>query len=297
VGVVHAFLKWFRSKQWDLCHLNCLSPRSVVASLLLRELRNNSWEFASHEQPCVTVPLPRTWELYLKQLSSKERGKLGNRTRRLETRRQLRFYKCQNLEELPRCLDTLFLLHQKRWEKRDESGSFSLPLRRQFYDEMARLLLLRNRLELWFLELDGQTVASQIALRYGNTVNSLQEGFDPAYASDSVGYVLRGHVLRQCIAAGVDRYEFLGGDQDSKQRWGAEIGSYTDLHFARPGSMGVLHLQVAEGILATKRWLHAHLPARAVEMLRSLRMRSEPGVGNGTDLTAASGKDSAHGES
>ena len=138
-AVVRAFLKWFRNRKWDLCHLNALSPRSVVASLLLRDLRNNSWDLATHEHPCVTVPLPGTWELYLKQLSSKERGKIGNRTRRLETRHQLRFYKCQAAEELPQCLDTLFLLHQKRWEKLDESGSFSLPRRRQFYDEMARL--------------------------------------------------------------------------------------------------------------------------------------------------------------
>jgi len=50
-------------------------------------------------------------------------------------------------------------------------------------------------LELWLLDLDGRTVAAQCGLRYGELVCALQEGFDPDYATDSVGYVLRSYVL------------------------------------------------------------------------------------------------------
>jgi CelD/BcsL family acetyltransferase involved in cellulose biosynthesis len=270
-AVVRAFLNWARDRRCDVCYLNCLSPRSIAARLLARELENHAWPHVTHQRPCAVVSLPDSWQLYLKQLSSKERGKIGNRTRKLQMRHRLRFCRCEGLEDLPKCLETLFDLHQEHWETRDRPGSFNLPERRQFYREMTSLLLARDRLELWFLELDGQTVAAQIALRYANTAYSLQEGFDPAYTRDSVGYVLRGHVLRKCIEAGVEKYDFLAGDEDSKRRWGAEISSYTDIHFARPGSPGVLHLRVAEAVWRTKRWLRTHLPSRAVKMLQSLR--------------------------
>ena len=77
------------------------------------------------------------------------------------------------------------------------------------------MLLSRQRLEFWLLELDEKIVAAQFALRLGETVYQLQEGFDPGYSSDSVGYVLRGQVLRNLIDRGIRRYDFLGGEEES----------------------------------------------------------------------------------
>ena len=37
----------------------------------------------------------------------------------------------------------------------------------------------------------------------------------------SVGYVLRGRLLRNLIDRGIRRYDFLGGEDESKTRWGA----------------------------------------------------------------------------
>jgi len=36
-----------------------------------------------------------------------------------------------------------------------------------------------------------------------------------------VGYVLRGQLLRNLIDRGIRRYDFLGGEDESKTRWGA----------------------------------------------------------------------------
>ena len=92
------------------------------------------------------------------------------------------------------------------------------------------------------MEIDDVPVAAQIGMRYGDAVCALQEGFDPAYASDSVGYVLRSHVLQKSIEGGVRFYDFLCGDQESKQRWGADVGHYLDIHFARRVSVGAVYM-------------------------------------------------------
>lgn len=270
-AVVNAFLAWAQSRRFDICELNCVSPRSECVSLLEVGVADANWEHRKSHRPMAVVQLPNTWELYLKRLSSKERGKVGTRHRYLQSRYRVQFYRCEGIDRLPCCLETLFRLHQKRWEARGEKGSFSLAERRQFYYEMATALLRRGGLELWFMELNGEPVAAQIGLRYRDTVHSLQEGFDPAYAKESVGYVLRSHVLRHCIETGIRQYDFLAGDQDSKQRWGADTGSYTDFHFAPPGGVGSPYLSVSRKTLTAKNWLREHLPPHAVEKIDSLR--------------------------
>jgi CelD/BcsL family acetyltransferase involved in cellulose biosynthesis len=217
------------------------------------------------------VELPETWEAYLKQLSPKERGKVGNRLRRLQGRCQTKFYKCSTLSELPVCLENLFRLHQKRWESRRQPGSFASLERRRFYADMAQQFLSRGWLELWLLELNGVAVAAQFGFRYGQTVYSLQEGFDPDHASDSVGYVLRSYALREFIESGVRRYEFLAGENESKLRWGGTSGNYLNIHLALPLTRGSLYLSFTQIIRTTKSWLRRVLPSSFVEYVTSVR--------------------------
>jgi CelD/BcsL family acetyltransferase involved in cellulose biosynthesis len=279
-AVAEAFLRWMLRTSWDVCEFDCLSSKCETATLLEDRLRILGWKATSSQRPQVRVSLPDTWEQYLKQLSSKERGKVGNRLRRLESRHKVEFRRCEWPDELPVFLETLYSLHQKRWEARNEPGSFSLPARRHFYSEMTRSLLYRGWLELWQMEMDGVQVASQIALRYENCLYSLQEGFDPAYASDSVGYVLRSHVLRQGITTGVRAYDFLYGDQESKQRWGADMGHYVDIHFARPGSLGAVYLASGQVFRRGKDWLRSRTSANVWKILQALRHPSAKGLDN-----------------
>ena len=272
-AVATSFLNWAEKKAWHICELNCLSPRSAVAGHLIEELCLRRARHVCRERAFVTVQLPESWESFLKRLSSKERGKVGNRLRRLENRHQLRFRRCETENELPEFLHALFALHQKRWESRGERGSFSLPERLQFYREMCSLLVSRNWLELWIMDMDGIPVAAQVGLRYCSSVSSLQEGFDPDYSSDSVGYVLRSHVLRSCIAAGVRNYEFLAGDQESKQRWGAEMGNYIDICFAHPGAAGTAHLLASEWARSCKHWLRQRVPGGVWKTLQRAKAK------------------------
>lgn len=274
-AVTKAFLNWLRQTSWDLCELDCLSSKSEVATLLPRELPLSKWTRFMSRRPFTRVALPETWEQYLKQLTSKERGKVGIRLRRLLSRHKVCFRRCERPEELSAFLETLYTLHQKRWEKRCMPGSFSQPSRRHLYQEMTRELLFRGWLELWQLEIDDVPVAAQIGMRHGDVVCALQEGFDPDYASDSVGYVLRSHVLQKSIEAGVRSYDFLCGEQESKQRWGADVGHYLDIHFARRFSLGAVYMQKVRISNSGEDWLRAHAPVRMRKMLQSLRHLSQ----------------------
>src|SRR5579859_3770368 len=239
-----ALLDWMQQnvRRWDICEFHTLPEQSSVGTRLLDALGQRGWRSSISMRPQTVVELAETWEAHLKGISAKERGKIGIRGRKLEKKYDVRIRRCAQESELDSLLQALFELHAKHWQLRGLPGTLHSPARRKFYGELARLLLARHRLEFWVLELNGKVVAAQFGLRYNTTVFSLQEGFDPEYASDSVGYVLRSQVLKQVIEEGVRRYDFLGGTDESKMRWGAELKHYRDIDFARPWSRGSFDL-------------------------------------------------------
>ena len=272
--VTLALLECLRTQapRWDVCAFNVMNPDSPVAKCLLDHLRIEKWPVFTSTLPWSVICLPETWDSYLKMLSSKERGKLGTRTRRLEKRYKINFRKCAQETKLPKDLEVLFELHGKRWRVRGEPGSFVSAERRSFYQDIASSLLKRGLLEFWFLEVDDKAVATLFGFRYGSTVFSLQEGYDPAFSSDSVGYILRGHVLKQLICAGVRRYDFLAGRDESKERWCAQVGHYIGLHFAKPFSLGSAYLRSVHRARTSKEWLRSRLPQPAWHALHRIKL-------------------------
>jgi CelD/BcsL family acetyltransferase involved in cellulose biosynthesis len=133
-------------------------------------------------------------------------------------------------------------------------------------------LLAQGRLDLWVLELDGKVAAAQFGFRYGDRLFQLQEGNDPAHASDRVGFLLRGHVMKELIAQGVRTYDFLGGELGYKAHWGAQAGYYLDLQFARPFSAGAAYLRAQLYAGHSKSWLRRNLPESAWQLLHRAKV-------------------------
>jgi CelD/BcsL family acetyltransferase involved in cellulose biosynthesis len=260
---------------WDVCQFRTLPSDSPMGTQLRKDVEARGWRLTVSTRPQSVVDLGATWDSYLKRLSSKERGKIGLRSRRLEKKYQdVKIRRCATPGELEYALQALFDLHGKHWNLRGLPGTLHSPARRQFYRELAGSLLARQRLEFWVLELDGKITAAQFGLRHADAVFSLQEGFDPDYSSDSVGYVLRSQVLKNLMADGIRKYDFLGGTDDSKIRWGAEVRNYVNLEFARPRSRGSFHLSVRDKGAETKEWLRQRLPASVWQTAKRVMGRS-----------------------
>jgi CelD/BcsL family acetyltransferase involved in cellulose biosynthesis len=261
------------SQRWDFCEWNTVPENSPLARRLPALLEKRNWPLVTTFTACSAIALPDSWDSYVKELSAKERGKMGIRTRRLEKLYKVQYRRSSQVQDLERDLETLFALHQLRWEADGRPGTFISPARRQFYRDLATLLLSRNQLQLWFLQLDGKPVAAQFGFRFAHTVYSLQEGFDPSFANDSVGYVLRAHVLRILIAEGVRKYDFLGGVNDSKTRWGAQVSRYVNFQFARPRTAGSLYLRVKDELKKGKKSLRTRVSPRMWSFLHDLNVR------------------------
>jgi CelD/BcsL family acetyltransferase involved in cellulose biosynthesis len=262
-----------RTDEWDVCQLNTMPDDSPAGNELLTQLTRRGWPHHVHRRPCAAIPLPETWESYLSRISGNERRKLGYYSRRLEKQHRVRFYKCRRADELAGCLEALFRLHEMRWATRREPGQLRFAARRRFYEEIGRLFLAKDWLEFWLLDLDGKPAAAQFGFRYRDAVFQLQEGYDPAHAAASVGFVLRGHVLKHLIAAGVRRYDFLGGTGPDKARFGAHLGTYLYVYFSPPGRRGRAALRLMQGIRQGKEWLRPRLKGVAWQVVSWLKFR------------------------
>ena len=93
---------------------------------------------------------------------------------------------------------------------------------------------------------------AQFCFRYRDTVSLLQEGFHPKYTAEKVGYALRAHALQEMISTGARRYDFLGGADAYKARFGSTQGKYLNLYFAGPSWKGRLVLIARQRIRAAK---------------------------------------------
>jgi CelD/BcsL family acetyltransferase involved in cellulose biosynthesis len=265
------------ARLWDFCEWNTVPRSSALAGLLPEHLKSRRWPYEIGSTACSAITLPANFADYLMQLSPKERGKIGTRTRRLEKLYKVEFRRCCRMEDIPSSLEAFFDLHRLRWAVQGEEGSFGLAARRQFYRELAEELLARNQLQFWLLQLDDKVVAAQFGFRFGDTVYSLQEGYDPAFSKDSVGFVLRGHVLCQLIGEGARRYDFLGGVNDSKTRWGAQVSSYANLAFSRERSLGGAYILGRRRVNEGKEWLRKRVPGSVWTVLHRMNSRLREG--------------------
>jgi len=274
---VAAFLNYLKEdSSWDVCYLETLAENSSLTGPLVSGLAERRWPCQVIKTPHWNLHLPSSWEQYVNSLAPDFRPLLTRYPKRLESRYRCRVVRSQTAADVDRYLPVLFDLHQRRWEEAGYPGAFASPARRKFYQAMASAFLRRGWLEFWALELNEVPVATQFCFRYKDTVYLLQEGFDTQYIKDRIGYALRSHVLRYCIETGVKCYDFLGGSDSYKQKFGAQEEAYLSIKFAKPRTLGALSLHQERVVGNLKTWLRTNLPASVVSALRSGRQSKPP---------------------
>jgi len=261
-AVVRSLLVYLEdhSDLWDFCELNTIPKNSPAANVLITSLVERRWVHTCDQTPCCQITLPDHWDTYFKQLSGTMRKNFKYSFRRLEKKPNFRIYRCSRQIDLFRSLQALFELHQKRWCSKESPGSFSSKERRGFYQELSSVLLSRGWLEFWVLESGGKPIAADYGFRYKNVVYALQSGFDPEDQADSPGFCLKGAMLQALIESGVRQYDFLAGSSKNKTQWNAQISHYLHIHFARPQSLGSIHLWTRYQLKKVKEWLREQLP-------------------------------------
>jgi CelD/BcsL family acetyltransferase involved in cellulose biosynthesis len=165
------------------------------------------------------VVVREDWSAFERSLSRNLRGDLGRCRRRLDELGSVTIEVTEGPAGLDARLAEAFALERSGWKDRRRTAIASRPETASFYTEIARWAARRGSLRLIFLRLSDRPIAFHLALEDGGVYFPLKGGFDAAFGAYSPGKLIIRATLERAFAVGLERYEFLGDNDDYKRRW------------------------------------------------------------------------------
>lgn len=214
-------------------HLRILCVRDLEADVLAwlgRVARRRSVRFHSLD---ADSPRPRTGATVTEQtrcprmpladdrVSPDFRRKLTYYRRRLE-RRGVSFEVLSRPEDLtPDVFGRLFDLHEARWEASSGERPGFLRARAPFFAQLVARGGVERGPRLVIARRDTTVIGALLGFRFGGTFGYFQNGWDPSYASMSLGTVLIDAAVSHARDDGARTFDFMRGAGAFKYRFGA----------------------------------------------------------------------------
>ena len=169
------------------------------------------------------LPLPATWEEYLKLLNGKQRHELLRKWRRLEESGDSKFR--TSFDANPDDVNVFINLFR---ESRQDKAVFLTPPMELFFRSLLSAMAKAKRLRLNILQLNAVPVAATICLDYQDIVYLYNSGYNPEFSWLSVGLISKAMCIQDSIRRDKKRFDFLkGGEQYKYHLGGHEIPLYS----------------------------------------------------------------------
>ena len=184
------------------------------------------------------IPLPATWDDYLKNLSCTHRRQVTRSLRAFDqwAGGEASLERTADLSGLEKGKRILRELHHARWEGGGQSGVFRSPLFLEFHDTIMPHLLKRNALELTWLTVRGEPVAALYGMTWGDKVIAYQTGRRPdAPAAVRPGGVILAYAIRAAIEAGRREFDLLADEAPYKMQLAPAARPLVRVRVVRPG--------------------------------------------------------------
>lgn len=202
-------------KQLDL---ESLRPETTTLRHLADAARNHGYKVTIEpENVTVEMELPKTWDEYLEKLSPKQRHEAKRKLRRLEEVGQVTYHCRESVPVIIPAMDTFLRLFSLSREKK---AIFMTEDREAFFRRLADEMARNGMLRLGTLELDGEPAAMTMAFDYDGTVYLYNSGYDPRFEHLSVGIASKLLCIKESIARGNNKWDFLRGGETYKGRLG-----------------------------------------------------------------------------
>lgn len=169
------------------------------------------------EDESLELALPPTWPAYLQGLKGKQRHEVRRKLRRLHESGSVRLRTAAAPAEIDPAMETFAALFTAN---RDDKFRFWDPAMEAFFRSLAAAMAREGLLTLLFLELNGEAAAAVMCFDYNRCRYLYNSGYDRRFSSLSVGLLGKVLSLRQAIAQGLERYDFLKGSEVYKERLG-----------------------------------------------------------------------------
>ncbi len=183
------------------------------------------------------IPLPATWEAYLKELTPSRRYYLTRSLKAFDrwAGGTTRVHYATTPAELEEGRRVLIRLHRERWQDTPQGGVFRSPRFLAFHEAVMPLLLEDGSLELMWLSVRGTPVAALYNLVWNGKVSFYQSGRTTQVpANVRPGIVILARAIRTAIEAGRREFDFLAGVSPYKTQLALASRPVVEVRAARP---------------------------------------------------------------
>jgi len=197
--------------------LNPLRPDSTVMKALVPAARAKGYPVSIAEEDVLfEMQLPGAWEDYLRILSGKQRHEVRRKLRRLETHAAAEFRWVQEPPAIRAALnDFLGLFRQNRRDK----AAFMDDRMEAYFRLLAEYV---SETRIGFLAVDGSPAAAVWCCDFSGTRYLYNSAYDAERSHLSVGILCKILSIRDGIARGLGKYDFLKGQEAYKHQLGGK---------------------------------------------------------------------------
>ncbi len=206
--------------EWDACDFEQLAPWSMLRT----EPMGAPFCGALLEgPPCPQLTLPALPRPLSAAIPKGQWARYSKYRRRAERQGTLLLETSRD-DDIDAAWADVFRLHRARWESRGLEGALGEERLQMFHTAAAReLACICATVDR--VKLSDRTIAGLYGFVVGAVKYCYLQGVDPAYATLSPGLLLLGLVLEDAQQRGIERIDFLRGDEPYKLGWGATSAS------------------------------------------------------------------------
>lgn len=258
---------------WDLCDLDGVWRESFTALQLAQRfppgkavsgvVRDGRVRFV-----CPHIPLTGTWEQYLEGLGRREN--LRRREKWIYRQPGVSIACAREPDAAAKATDEFLALHRARWAVEGGSDGLTDARHEAFHRDASQELARAGMLRMYTLYAARRPVASVYGVVQADRFNYYQSGYDPNWASRSVGLVLLARTVQDAFAEGLREFDFLRGNEGYKGEWSRGERWTIQLRLWRGARGRAARGALGAGLFAREA-LKAALPAGAVSAMRKAR--------------------------
>lgn len=161
------------------------------------------------------INLPKTWEEYLSTLGRHDRHEIRRKIRKSEEANVIKVCDEINTQNINDFFRLMIASNEKK-------GNFLSSDMRNFFSEGIMQLGTKKLLTLCFLRYDDENIAAILLLFQKDEMLLYNSGFDPKYAYLSPGLILNIYAIKQAVAEGKSKFDFLRGGEKYKYDLGGK---------------------------------------------------------------------------
>ena len=204
---------------WDYVLLSDIWESSWSFNRIKESLATRARDYYLPEvKECPYIALPDSFDAYIKRLSRNSRNNLMRKTRKLQKKYEAVFSEC-NVPDVETAMEDLFELHKKRREMLRKESDFITKRMMAFHMDISRTLHRKGIVRVYCMRINGVPASMLYGFTYNKKFFYYQAGMDPQYEKLSVGMVLMGYCIKDCIEKGLVEFDFLRGREAYKYRW------------------------------------------------------------------------------